>query len=83
MGKKQMFLMPRKDDNLVRASRNLQAINSTIATSLNIADVMRADNLIMLKDSLPVIEKTYLKVQAAKPAKIASVAKAAPAAKAK
>jgi hypothetical protein len=29
---------------------------------LNIADIMRADQLIMLKDSLPVIEKTYLRV---------------------
>jgi large subunit ribosomal protein L4 len=73
LGKKQMFLMPKKDDNLVRASRNIQAVNSTVATSLNIADVMRADQVIMLKDSLPVIEKTYLKISV-KPAKASSKA---------
>ncbi len=69
MGKKQMFLLPKKDDNLVRASRNIPAVMPTFAASLNIADVMRADNLIMLKDSLPVIEKVYLKVEKVKPAK--------------
>ncbi len=61
LGKKQMFLLPKKDESLVRASRNLQAINSAFATSLNITDVLKADTMLVLKESLPVIEKTYLK----------------------
>ncbi len=61
-GKKQMLLLPKIDLSLARASRNLPTVTSTIATSLNIADVLRADMLIVMKDSLSVIEKTYLKV---------------------
>jgi ribosomal protein L4 len=64
LGKKQMFLMPKKDETLLKASRNLPTITPTVATSLNITDVLRADSIVMTKDSLPVIEKTYLKVSA-------------------
>jgi large subunit ribosomal protein L4 len=64
LGKKQMFLMPKKDETLLKASRNLPTVTPTVATSLNITDVLRADSIVMTKDSLPVIEKTYLKVSA-------------------
>jgi large subunit ribosomal protein L4 len=67
-GKKPLMVLPKKDDSLVRASRNLQAINHTLATSLNIVDILNADTLVVLKDSLAVIEKTY-KAQNAKPEK--------------
>lgn len=61
MGKKQMLVLPKKDDNLVRASRNLQEISAKLATSLNVTDILKADSMLILKDSLQVIEKTYLK----------------------
>jgi len=77
LGKKQMFLLPKKDDTLMKAARNLKSVTSTLATSLNIIDVMRADNLIMMKDSLPVILKTYLKtVGVKKPAAVKQAVKA-------
>ena len=61
LGRKQLLVMPKKDDKLMRSSRNLQSINSVLANSLNIVDVLKADTIIALKDSLGVIEKTYLK----------------------
>jgi large subunit ribosomal protein L4 len=61
LGKKQLMVIPKKDESLVRASRNIPAINPALATSLNIVDVMKADSLVVMKDSLSVIEKTYLK----------------------
>ena len=64
VGKKQLFIMPKKDEKLVRSTRNIQSVNSVFANSLNLIDVMKADTLIVLKDSLPVIEKTFLKKQA-------------------
>ncbi len=67
-GKKPLMVLPKKDDSLVRASRNLQAISYSLAASLNIVDIMNADTLMIMKDSLPVIERTY-KTQAIKPAK--------------
>ncbi len=64
LGKKQLFLMPKKHDDLVRASRNIPSVMPALASSLNIVDVMSADNLVVLKDALAVIEKTYLKAPA-------------------
>lgn len=80
LGKKQMLVTAKKDDALVRASRNLQEVTTSLATSLNVTDILKADTMLVMKDSLPVIEKTYLKDSnnkpvAAKPAK--PVAKAA------
>lgn len=66
LGKKQIFLFPKKDETLFRASRNLTAITPTLATSLNVTDILNADTVVMMKDSLPVIEKTYLKIMAGK-----------------
>jgi len=60
-GKKQMLIAPKKDESVVRASRNIPSVNTVFATSLNIIDVLSADSLVVLKDSLPVIERIYLK----------------------
>jgi len=60
-GKKQLFLLDKKHNNLIRASRNIPSVTSGLANSLNIVDVLKADSIVVLKDSLPVIEKTYLK----------------------
>lgn len=68
LGKKQLLLFPKKDETLIRASRNLNAIKPALATSLNVTDVLHADTIVMLKDSLAVIEKTYLKEAAKKAA---------------
>ena len=72
LGKKQMVVMPKKDDSIVRASRNLPEITTTLATSLNVTDILKADSMIVMKDSLSVIEKIYLK-ESAKSAKGGSV----------
>ena len=63
LGKKNMILMPKKDDALVRASRNIPSVFPTMANSLNLVDVMNVDSILILKDSLGVLEKTYLKVK--------------------
>jgi large subunit ribosomal protein L4 len=63
-GKKQMLIVPKKDDKLSRATSNLKSVNTVLASSLNIVDVITANSILVLKDSLPVIEKTYLKKKA-------------------
>ncbi len=60
-GKKQLFLIPTKDESLFRASRNLKDFTPNLANSLNVVDVLKADGIVLLKESLPVIEKTYLR----------------------
>lgn len=71
LGKKQLLVMPKKQDTLVRASRNIPHLQSILATSLNVTDILKADTMVILKESLAVIEKTYLKANAnyEKPAK--------------
>jgi large subunit ribosomal protein L4 len=69
LGKKQMIVMPKKDESLVRASRNLPEITTTLAASLNVTDILKADSMLVMKDSLAVIEKIYLKDSKVKPTK--------------
>ncbi|MEK7617642.1 MAG: 50S ribosomal protein L4 [Patescibacteria group bacterium] len=61
LGKKQILVLPKKDEKLVKSSRNLPNISSIFANSLNVVDVINADSMIVLKDSLPVIERVYLR----------------------
>lgn len=61
LGKRQLFVTAKKDHSLSRAARNIPHVTEALATSLNVTDVLKADTMVVLKDSLPVIEKTYLK----------------------
>lgn len=60
-GKKVLFVLPKANKDLARVTQNLQNINTVLASSLNIVDTMKADTIFALKDSLKVIEKTFLK----------------------
>ncbi len=60
-GKNQLFLVPTKAEAVVRASRNVPNVAQALANSLNVVDVLNADTIVITKDSLPIIEKTYLK----------------------
>jgi large subunit ribosomal protein L4 len=63
LGRKLMLLLPKADEKLMRACRNIPSLSPKLATSLNVYDVLNADSLCVLRDSLAVIEKTYLKSQ--------------------
>ncbi len=73
LGNKQLLITPKKDQSISRAARNIPHITEALATSLNVTDVLKADTCVILKESLPVIEKTYLKTTKA-PAKPAAKA---------
>jgi len=62
LGKNLMLVIPKSDKNLIRVSRNLSKVKTVLASSLNVVDVMTSDSMLVLKESLPVIEKTYLKI---------------------
>lgn len=75
LGRKPLFVMGKKDDKLARSSRNLPGLTSIFANSLNIVDILTADSMIVLKDSLPVIERTYLKKSEARNPKPETISK--------
>lgn len=60
-GKKVLIVIPARDEKLYRASKNLADIEVLEARNLNILNVLRADDLVILKDALPVISKTFLR----------------------
>lgn len=62
--KKQDFFLvvqPDSDQSLIRSVRNLEFAKALRADSLNVVDVLENKYLVLLKESIPVIEKTYLK----------------------
>lgn len=61
-GKQVLLVLPKNEQDLARSVRNLPQVKTVLASSLNVVDVLKSDSLLVLKDSLPVIEKTYLKV---------------------
>lgn len=59
--KKFLFVLPKSDDILLRSVRNLENTKVIQASSLNILDLINYDTVVLPKQSLEVIEKTYLK----------------------
>lgn len=57
-----LLVQPSSNEKLVKASRNLPFAKTSRADNLNVKDVLEKKFLVLMKDSIPVIEKTYLKV---------------------
>jgi len=57
---KTLIVSPKTEKNTLLSSRNLKNIDMIDANSLNVVDVLKYKYLIILEDSLKVIEKTYL-----------------------
>ncbi|HEX9503886.1 MAG TPA: 50S ribosomal protein L4 [Patescibacteria group bacterium] len=60
LGKKYLLVLDTYNKELERSSRNLPNAKVIYANQLNVLDLMKYDALI-LKEALPIIEKTYLK----------------------
>jgi len=56
-----LVVLPKQDEKILKSSQNLPYVNCLLADSLNVYDILRHEYLLILKDSLAVIEKTYLK----------------------
>lgn len=62
-GKNQLIVLSGKDEKLIKSARNLPFVNTIFARNLNLVEVLKADAVVVLKESLPIIEKTYLKIK--------------------
>ncbi|MFZ6051692.1 50S ribosomal protein L4 [Halocola ammonii] len=56
-----LVVLPAKDDNVYLSSRNLKGHNVILAESLSTYDIMNCTNLILLADSVKIIEDTLNK----------------------
>lgn len=59
-GKKYLLILDQQNKELERAAKNLGHFKILYANQLNVVDLLDYDALV-LKDALPIIEKTYLK----------------------
>ncbi len=56
-----LLIQPQTDQNLVKAINNLVFAKIVRADNLNTKEILEKKYLVLLKDAIPVIEKTYLK----------------------
>jgi large subunit ribosomal protein L4 len=56
-----LIALPKKDDNLKRATKNIPDVETIEARNLNVLDLLSFKYLILLKDSVKVIKETFLK----------------------
>lgn len=57
---KTLVVIPKKDKVLEKSARNLPRVKTLEARLLNTYDVLKYENLLILKDSLGVVEKIFL-----------------------
>ncbi len=66
-GKKILLILPKSEDkeveNVKRASRNIERLTTTLAGLLNTYDVLNNSALLLMKESIPVLQKTFLPKQ--------------------
>lgn len=61
ISKKALLVIPVKDEKIERSIRNLASKKALEARLLNTYDVLNYESAVLLKDSLPVLEQTFLK----------------------
>jgi len=56
-----LIALSQKDENIIKATRNIPKTDTIQAKDLNVLDLLNFKYLIMLKESIKIIEETFLK----------------------
>ena len=56
-----LVILPQKEKDLIRASKNIPQMETMLAKDLNVLDLLSFKNLIVFKDSIKVIKDTFAK----------------------
>ena len=56
---KGLVVINENDENVVLSARNLPTINTTLTSTLNVYDVMKAGTVVLTKDAVKTIEEVY------------------------
>jgi len=54
-----LIILPKKDDNILRATKNLKKVSVIGAASLNVIDLLEKRYLLIPKESIAVIQQTF------------------------
>ena len=58
-GKKSLVVIPERDENVVRASKNIEGVKTAYVNTLNVYDVLNCDSFIITKDAVNKVEEVY------------------------
>jgi large subunit ribosomal protein L4 len=59
--KNALLVIPSKNEIIEKSSSNLPYVKTILTNYLNIADLLKYNTLVVLKDSLKVMEESYVK----------------------
>ena len=57
--KKALVVTADRDENVMRAARNIEGVETAMASNINVYDLLRFDSLVLTKDALNVIEEVF------------------------
>ncbi|MBL8031504.1 MAG: 50S ribosomal protein L4, partial [Candidatus Doudnabacteria bacterium] len=61
-----LVVLPSGRLGIARAIRNLPNVRAISAATLNLVEVLKHDDVLILQDSLPVLDKTFVRKEPAK-----------------
>ena len=56
---KALIVLPQMDDKIIKSARNIRGVKTSQVTGLNVYDILNANKLVILKDSISKIEEVY------------------------
>jgi large subunit ribosomal protein L4 len=54
-----VIVLPQKDEAINRVSSNIKGIKVLIGQALNVFDLLKANDIVIIKDAIPVLEEAY------------------------
>ncbi len=57
--KKALIVMDEKDENVIKSARNIPGVQTTLANTLNVYDILNHDTFIITKDAVRKVEEVY------------------------
>ena len=56
---KGLVVINENDKNVVMSAKNLAKVNTTLTSTLNVYDIMKAGTVVLTKDAVKAIEEVY------------------------
>lgn len=57
--KKALVVIADRDENVMRAARNIEGVETAMASMINVYDILKYDSLIITKEALNIIEEVF------------------------
>lgn len=57
--KKALVVIADRDENVMRAARNIEGVETAMASMINVYDILKYDSLILTKEALNIIEEVF------------------------